>query len=194
MAAAIERRSTVASVREKSGKTGQLVFVEVEHITRADNVEVVRELQTIVYREATTYMAPLPAIGAPDLSNWEWSRTVTPDTTMLFRFSAITFNSHRIHYDLPYALNQEYYPGLVVHGPLMAALLLDLAARRFGPNALSRFSYKSLSPAFAGQPLHLVGRGAAQIELCAIGADGRMVVSATATLRGNDHKSAPPVS
>ncbi len=102
---------------------------------------------------------------------------------MLFRYSALTFNSHRIHYDREYATGEELYPGLVVHGPLMATLLLDHCARKFGPDALSTFSYKGVSPAFAGQPLHLVGRGETDLDLRVIGADGRTVVDAKAARR-----------
>ncbi|MEP3477329.1 MAG: hypothetical protein ABJN57_13975 [Hyphomicrobiales bacterium] len=190
MDAKIERSSTVTNITEKSGKSGDLVFVDVEHVTRSNMIEAIREQQTIVYREATTTRAPLPSCspetgsnenGDPiDLSDWDWKRTLTPKTTMLFRYSALTFNSHRIHYDLPYAQNEELYPGLVVQGPLMATLLLDHCARQFGRDALSQFSYKGVSPAFADQPLHLVGRGDKELELCVIGADNRTVVKASA--------------
>ncbi|MGE4322452.1 MAG: hypothetical protein AB7E60_05425 [Sphingobium sp.] len=183
-AAAIERTSTVASVTEKSGKSGTLFFVEVDHLTLSDGTPAVRERQSIVYRAATTERAPLPPVADVDLAGWDWTRSLTPDTAMLFRYSAMTFNTHRIHYDLPYAREEELYPGLVVHGPLMATLLVDHCARRFGPDALARFSYRALSPAFAGQPLHLVGRRDGDaLELKALGGDGRTVVSAGATLR-----------
>ena len=184
--ARIERHSKVANITEKSGKSGALVFVEVEHLVTANDQDAIEEKQTIVYRGATTTKSPLPPTtpgngGSVDLSDWDWTRTVTPKTPMLFRYSALTFNSHRIHYDRDYALNEELYPGLVVHGPLMATLLLDHCARKFGPDALASFSYKGVSPAFDGQPLHLVGRGEKDLELQVIGADGRAVVKATAT-------------
>ncbi len=183
--AAIKLTSTVANISAKSGKSGELVFVEVEHVTRANDIEAIREKQTIVYRGATTTRASLPpstpeSANGVDLSEWDWTRTLVPKTTMLFRYSAMTFNSHRIHYDLPYAIEEELYPGLVVQGPLMATLLLDHCARKFGQNALSKFSYKGVSPAFADQPLHLVGRGDKELELNVLGADGRTVVKASA--------------
>ena len=102
---------------------------------------------------------------------------------MLFRFSALTFNSHRIHYDRRYAVEEERYRGLVVHGPLTASLLLDLAARELGPNRLTSFSFRGVSPAFAGEELHLVGwREGTAIKLSALGSDGREVMTANAGL------------
>ena len=105
-----------------------------------------------------------------------------PSESLLFRFSALTFNSHRIHYDLPYAQNEERYRGLVVHGPLTATLLLDLARRELGDNALASFSFRGLSPAIADEALHLMMReedGA--IELAAFADDGRHVMAASAS-------------
>ena len=179
--ASIERRSVIADVAEKSGGSGPLVFVSVDHETRADDVLAVSERQTIVYREAST-AAPAPTgTGAPDLADWQWHRALTPNEPLLFRYSALTFNSHRIHYDLPYAMNEEGYRGLVVHGPLLATLLLDLAGRELGANMLSRFAFRGNSPAFSGEPLHLVGRADAKaITMAVLGADGRTVMSAEA--------------
>lgn len=183
--AAIERTSTVASIIEKSGGSGQLVFVEVDHETRANGVLAVKERQTIVYREATSAApTPRPASVYPDFSDWHFHRTITPSEPLLFRYSALTFNSHRIHYDLPYAQQEEGYRGLVVHGPLNAILLLDLAAQQFGKNTLASFAFRGQSPAFAGEALHLVGKadGTALI-LAALGEDGRVVMSAEAVSR-----------
>ena len=179
--AGIERISRIASITPKSGKSGEMVFVEVAHETRAGGMLAVRETQTLVYREAAASDAPLqpPARGDNRFEPGEWqdSRTIVPEEAMLFRFSALTFNSHRIHYDLPYARDAERYRGLVVHGPLMASLLLQLAADQGGP--LQRFAFRGVSPAVAGEPLHLVLRekGDAFI-LGAFADDGRQVVSA----------------
>jgi len=184
--ASIIRRSTIAAIREKTGSSGELVFVEVDHDTLADGVTAVRERQTIVFREAAAAAAPpppapVPANEAPDLSDWTWQRTIIPTEAMLFRYSALTFNSHRIHYDLPYATEAEGYRGLVVHGPLTATLLLDLAQRELGANALTAFTMRAQAPAFAGEPLHLVGRPAeGGWALAAIGPDGRTIMAATA--------------
>ena len=178
--AAIERVSTVAAIGEKQGGSGKLVFVEIDHLIRADGAEAVRERQTVVYREpaADTPAAPSPSDGS-DLSGWEWQRGVTPSQVLLFRYSALTFNSHRIHYDLPYATGTEGYPGLIVQGPLMGSLLLDLCTQQLGPQALAAFSFRAHSPAFAGQALTLVGRqDSGGLALAVIGGDGHTIVSA----------------
>ena len=108
---------------------------------------------------------------------------LVPSEALLFRYSALTFNSHRIHYDLPYACEREGYRGLVVHGPLTATLLLDLAQRRFGDNAVRRFDFRGTSPAICGEELHLALRGSGDaIELGAFAADGRQVMVATAAI------------
>jgi 3-methylfumaryl-CoA hydratase len=179
----IERTSRIASVTPKSGKSGEMVFVEVAHETRAGGVPAVRETQTLVYREAAAPDAPLQpgprgetCFAAED---WQLHRTVTPNEPLLFRFSALTFNSHRIHFDLPYARDVERYRDLVVHGPLMASLLLQLAAGQVG--ALRRFAFRAVSPAIVGEQLHLVMREDEDgtLTLGAFADDGRQVVSAS---------------
>ena len=184
---AIERTSRIVSIAEKDGGSGRLIFVEIDHATRAAGDIAVEERQTLVYREAVLMDAPLsPAqlSGASfDPTGWDAHREVTPDARLLFRYSALTFNSHRIHYDLPYAHDVERYRGLVVHGPLTATLLLQLAGAQFGDNRLARFSFRGLSPAIAGEALHLVMRGAGEaIEIAAFAGDGRQVVKAEAVL------------
>jgi 3-methylfumaryl-CoA hydratase len=182
--AEIERCSTIASISEKEGSSGRLIFVDVEHTTRANGALVVQEMQTIVYREATSAKAdPAPPSTYPDFSQWQFNRSIIPNETLLFRYSALTFNSHRIHYDLPYATDEEGYRGLVVHGPLIASLLLDLAGREFGQNALKAFNFRAQSPAFVNEPLHLVGnRTDETATLAALGHDGRTCMSADARL------------
>lgn len=187
LGAAIERRSAIRSITAKQGGSGPLVFVEVDHETRADGELAVRETQSIVFRDAAPAGAPPspppPGEGRFDPGEWDSHRLLIPDEALLFRYSALTFNSHRIHYDLPYATHEEGYPGLVVHGPLTATLLLDLAQRRFGDNALTSFAFRGLSPAICGEELHLVLRGDdASVELGAFAADGRPVMSASATI------------
>jgi len=184
--AQVERVSNIASVTEKDGGSGRLAFVEVDHVTRADGVVAVRERPTIVYREAagSGQVTEIAAETPPDLSGWTWHRRVVPGEVLLFRYSALTFNSHRIHYDLPYAAGVEGYPGLVVQGPLTASLLLDLCARELGPDALASFAFRARTPAFAGDALHLVGRRESnEITLAALGHDGRTIISASATAR-----------
>ncbi|MCA3255735.1 MAG: MaoC family dehydratase N-terminal domain-containing protein, partial [Alphaproteobacteria bacterium] len=181
--AAVERTSTVADIAEKTGGSGRLVFVTVAHETRAAGAVAVRERQSIVYRAPSTAPAPLPPVAEVDLAGWAWTRTLVPSEALLFRYSALTFNSHRIHYDLPYATGEEGYPGLVVHGPLQATLLLDLAARHLGPKALRSFSYRAQSPAYAGQPLHLVARLEGDtLTMATLGGDGRTCVTASGVM------------
>lgn len=180
----IERVSTIASIAEKSGSTGSLVFVDVTHETKADGVLAIIEQQTLVYREANTAKpTPAPEPLTIDFSKWDFHRTLAPNEALLFRFSAITFNTHRIHYDAPYAINEEGYRGLVVHGPLTSSLLLDLAARQFGANAVKQFAFRAQSPAFVGEPLHLVGRREGDaLTLAALNPAGQTVVAAEGIL------------
>ena len=185
--AVIDRTSRVASVSEKSGGSGRLAFVDVEHVTKANGTIAVIETQTLVYRDAAAPDAPLspppPGVGTFDPAGWEAHRCLTPDPRLLFRYSALTFNTHRIHYDAPYAQAIERYRGLVVHGPLTASLLLQLAASELGENRLRTFQFRGLSPAIAGEPLHLVMRkGDGGYELAAFASDGRQVTAASATI------------
>ncbi|WP_397589099.1 MaoC family dehydratase N-terminal domain-containing protein [Sphingorhabdus sp.] len=182
---AVNRTSHIESITEKSGGSGQLVFVDVAHETFGVSGLSIREVQSIVYREGAgpdaALSPPKAEQGHIDLDGWSSHRMLTPSEPLLFRFSALTFNSHRIHYDLPYAQGEERYRGLVVHGPLTATLLLDLAGREFGDNALTHFTYRGLSPAICGEALHLVMRGSGnEIEMAAFAADGRQVTAATA--------------
>lgn len=185
--AVIERVSRVASVSEKAGGSGRLAFVDVEHTTRANGSIAVMETQTLVYREAAAPDAPLspPPPGEAQFSaeGWDAVRTLAPDARLLFRYSALTFNTHRIHYDAPYAEQIERYRGLVVHGPLTASLLLQLAAQELGENRLRSFAFRGLSPAIAGEPLHLVMRAREEgYELAAFADDGRQVTAASAAV------------
>ena len=186
LGAKIERRSKIASVTAKSGASGPLVFVDIAHETHADGALAVREVQSLVYRDpppaGTPPAPPAPGSDAFDPAGWDLHRALEPSEPLLFRFSALTFNSHRIHYDAPYAAGVEGYRGLVVHGPLTATLLLDLARRHLGDNVLKSFSFRGVSPAIAGEMLHLVLRSKdAAFELGAYASDGREVMRATAT-------------
>lgn len=186
--AAVQRRSTIADIKEKSGSSGRLVFLGIDHLVLADGIEALRERQTIVYRDAAKASASgaaqpaAPPVARPDdATDWPWQRTLVPDPRLLFRYSALTFNSHRIHYDRPYATEVEGYPGLIVHGPLTATLLLDLCARELGANRLTRFAFRAVAPAFMGESLHLAGRpGEGRIALKALGPDGLTVMTADA--------------
>lgn len=184
---AIRRISRLVSITEKQGSTGPLVFAEVAHETHADGAVAVRESQSIVFRQAAAIGTPQvpPQPGGPPFDPTEWSahRSLVPGEALLFRYSALTFNAHRIHYDLPYATKEEGYRGLVVHGPLTATLLLDLAQRQFGDNSIRHFAFRGVSPAICGEDLHLALRGdGGSIEIGAFSRDGRQVMSAKATL------------
>jgi len=176
------REATIRDVTIKSGKSGSLAFVTVAYRFVQDGVVCVEEEQDIVYREpGAPVPLPQPAVLPPPPEG-NWSRTLVPDTRLLFRFSALTFNAHRIHYDRPYATAAEGYPGLVVHGPLTAVLLLDLV-RRHTPRPVVGFTFRGLAPLFDGAPLHLLAMLAGdEVALRALGPDGREALSATATL------------
>ena len=183
---AVERISRIKSVTAKQGGSGHLVFVDVEHETTNASGLAVREVQSLVYREpapaGSPPAPPAPGDGTFDPAGWDAHRMLTPTEPLLFRYSALTFNSHRIHYDLAYAMNEEGYRGLIVHGPLTATLLLDLARRELGDNALKSFAFRGLTPGVCSEALHLVMRGSGEaIELGAFASDGRHVMSATAT-------------
>jgi 3-methylfumaryl-CoA hydratase len=148
----VVRRSTIESVEEKTGRSGRLVFVNVRHRIESERGQAVDEAQHLVYREGTGGAGEGPeAPRSP-----AWSDAFTADAVTLFRFSALTFNGHRIHYDQPYSLREEGYPGIVVHGPLLALLLLESAARHAGRHP-ARFAYRAMSPLFAGEEFHLQG-------------------------------------
>jgi 3-methylfumaryl-CoA hydratase len=146
---ALARTSTIQDVTEKSGRTGPLVFVKVRHeIRRAGERDVaLTEFHDIVYREAARPddVAPPPK-AAPERAEWE--KKWVPDDVLLFRYSALTFNGHRIHYDRRYVTEVEGYPGLIVHGPLIATLLLDLL-RHHRPDAeVARYEFRAVRPTF----------------------------------------------
>ena len=181
--ATIDRQLTVACVKEKSGKSGSLYFVEVEQETTADGVDAVRERQTIVYREPAAEPILLPKAGSVDLSEWEFTETVTPSETMLLRYSALTFNAHRIHYDLPYARDVEGYPALIVHAPLMATLLLQFVERISDGRNIVAFSFRGQKPAFCNQEITLTAKPDGNgLSLAVINVAGETVMSATAEL------------
>ena len=153
----VTRRSTVESVREKEGRSGRLAFVTVRHRVEGPRGLAVDEEQHLVYRDGSGGGRPWGTERAS--ADADWSETFLADPVTLFRFSALTFNGHRIHYDHPYATAHEGYPALVVHAPLTALLLLDAVCRHGGGTPRS-FSYRASSPLFAGEEIRLEGRRA----------------------------------
>lgn len=152
----VSRVSTILKVEGKSGRSGNLVFVTVRHeLSGTEGLAVVEE-QDIVYREAAAPGSISVPAGGEAPASAAWRRDLMPDTVLLFRYSALTMNGHRIHYDRPYAMQEEAYPALVVHGPLQATLLADLAARNLRA-PITRFEFRGQSPAFDGTMLHICG-------------------------------------
>ncbi|HEY4068244.1 MAG TPA: acyl-CoA dehydrogenase, partial [Burkholderiaceae bacterium] len=153
-----------------------------EHTTRADGQACIVEEQDIVYREATPPgAAPAGPVERYD-GQAQWGVDVSPDTTLLFRYSALTFNGHRIHYDQAYARDEEGYRDLVVHGPLTATLLQQLAVEHGDGRSLARFEFRGVSPLFVDRPFRLEGRtnDDGTLALWARGPDGELAMSATA--------------
>lgn len=166
------RRSRIAGVTRKAGRSGDLMLVEVEHEIEQAGRSCLSERQTIVYRDAG---APTPAVVPAARSETEDACAWRPNGVDLFRFSAVTFNSHRIHYDLPYATGEEGYPALVVHGPFTAARLFGFGARR--GSRVRRFGFRALAPLFVDQPATLI-RGE-EDSASAIRCDGVTAMVAT---------------
>jgi 3-methylfumaryl-CoA hydratase len=185
--APLERTTTSTAPVEKRGRSGSLVFVTVRHEITSDGRLCIVEEQDLAYRPpASPGTAERRAVvtDGPDRSpghSWEHERTVVPDPRLLFRFSALTYNAHRIHYDLPYATETEGYPGLVVHGPLQVLLLLELV--RIGPQSVTGVRFRGRAPAVAGERLTCRGRRSGDaVELEVVDPTGVVTMDATATL------------
>jgi 3-methylfumaryl-CoA hydratase len=175
------RHSRIADLKLKEGKTGTLVFVTVRHEISGPAGLAISEEQDVVYRAAAV-PGDTPPAPPPAPTGAQWSDTVHPDPVLLFRYSALTFNGHRIHYDLAYAREDEGYPGLLVHGPLIATLLAGALARR-STRPLKRFAFRGLSPLFHDAPFTLNGTiEGAQARLWAANPDGGLAMSAEAEL------------
>ena len=154
------RRSTIESVENKRGRSGDLVFVAVGHRLESGGEVAIEEQHDIVYREApkapkagAAERPPEPAPTAAD-----WSREIRPDPVLLFRYSALTFNGHRIHYDRDYCREVEGYPGLVVHGPLLATLMVDLVRRARPEAAITDFQFRAKRPVFDTAAFTVAGK------------------------------------
>ncbi|MEM6605651.1 MAG: MaoC family dehydratase N-terminal domain-containing protein [Pseudomonadota bacterium] len=177
------RHAQIRDVRQKSGRSGELVFVTVDYQYTQGGELCIEEQQDIVYREPGEPV-PAPVVASlPRAPEDCWSRDVRADSRLLFRFSALTFNAHRIHYDRSYAAEVEGYPGLVVHGPLTAMLLADLITQNTR-QPIATFSFRGVAPLFDLFPFRLMGRhSSGNVELEAVGPDGGKVITATAALK-----------
>jgi 3-methylfumaryl-CoA hydratase len=188
----VQRTSTIDAVTTKQGRSGALVFVKVRHEVRCNEAAApaLVEFHDIVYREAKrpTDVDPLPQ---PAPGGATWHREIVPDSVLLFRYSALTFNGHRIHYDRRYVTEVEGYPGLVVHGPLIATLLLDLLRRERPAAEVASFRFRALRPLFDGDTMRVCAAprggdaagGGQALALWAQDAQGFLGMDAQATLR-----------
>ena len=175
------KASTVTAVKEKPGRTGSLLFVTVKHEYLQAGELAIDEEQDIVYRTPAPPRLDASAESAPPS---EWEESIVPSTTLLFRYSAVTFNTHRIHYDFPYATDVEGYPGLVVHGPLIATLMLGAFERAHARADVARFSYRGLRPLFAPRLFQVAGHmSASQLAEVWAQQDGLLAHRADITLR-----------
>lgn len=181
---AVQRRSRVMSVEHKSGRSGELVFVLVRHEFHGAAGLCVTEEHDIVYRDMPGAVSPVPTYansptGAP------WERTIVADDVLLFRYSALSFNGHRIHYDRRYVTEVEGYPGLIVHGPLIATLLVDLLRRNLPDATISAIEFRAVKPVFDIVAFTVCGRPEADgktVKLWTRDAEGHLTMDMTASL------------
>lgn len=179
----LERISTVRAVELKRGRSGPLVFVRVEHRFLAQGALVLAEEHDIVYREPPRGEEPGPPALAP--TGGSWQRAWRPDPVLLFRYSALTYNGHRIHYDHPYVTGVEGYPGLIVHGPLLATLMLDLVRRERPGAEVRRFDFRATAPLFADRDLLVRGEpepSGGTVRLWITGPEGGLAMRGTVAL------------
>ena len=180
---AIRRSSEIAKVDVKQGRSGTLVFVLVKHRIEGAGGGTIEEEHDIVYRDAPQPGAPAPTPPAAP-TGAAWTKTIKPDPVLLFRYSALTFNGHRIHYDQPYVTQVEGYPGLIVHGPLISTLLLELLRREQPERRLVRYSFRAVSPLFDTASFSVNGAAGEgdSARLWATGPAGELAMEATAVV------------
>jgi 3-methylfumaryl-CoA hydratase len=188
----LRRTSRIVSVKDKQGANGPLLFVTVRHeIGEPDGDTLLVDEHDIVYRSAETIAGkPGTEVAAPG----PWRRSLVPDERLLFRYSALTFNAHRIHYDSEYVTRVEGYPGLVVHGPLVATLMMDLLRRQIPEADVASYSFRARSPLFAGNALHLDGiyePSNGTVELWTSNAEGGVAMTAQAVLKAGTRGGKP---
>ncbi len=174
------RSSRISDVTVKTGSTGTLCFVSVEHSISSPRGVAIRERQDIVYREMTS-SAPASAKAPPPPPKAQHRETHVSDPVLLFRYSALTFNGHRIHYDRDYVTKVEGYPGLIFHGPLQAALIIEMAAKLHGGKAPKKFTYRGLQPLFEGSEFSVnANETEAGMELWTANTEGQPTMKGTA--------------
>ncbi|MBX9632948.1 MAG: MaoC family dehydratase N-terminal domain-containing protein [Burkholderiales bacterium] len=179
----ITRISRIRDVSIKTGRSGTLVFVTVDHEISDGEGVAIREEHDIVYRENPQPETPAPQ-PQPAPVDEAFRREIAPDPVLLFRYSALTFNGHRIHYDRPYVTEVEGYPGLIVHGPLIATLLLDLLHRNLPTAKVARFSFRAVRPVFDIHRFTVCGKPGAggSVALWTRDHEGMLTMEASAEL------------
>jgi 3-methylfumaryl-CoA hydratase len=179
----VQRISTIGAITPKQGRSGPLVFVRVDHRIVAGDRVAIEEEHDIVYRGPAA-PGERPAAATPAPANPQWRREIRPDPVLLFRYSALTFNGHRIHYDRPYVTGVEGYPGLVVHGPLLGTLLVDALGREAPQARIERYAFKAMRPVYDTSQFYVCGRrDGAGATLWIEDSDGGLCMEATAELR-----------
>jgi 3-methylfumaryl-CoA hydratase len=184
----IERVSQIESITHKAGRTGDLIFVLVKHtISNQQGLALIEE-HDIVYRDAPG-TNDRPATPTPAPTDAKWTKVITPDDVLLFRYSALTFNGHRIHYDRNYVTKVEGYPGLIVHGPLIATLLVDLVRQSIPGCTLKSFEFRAIRPTFDINPFKVSAKpdlvkddSGKTISIWAEDHEGHLTMQATAVL------------
>jgi len=184
VASEAKRVSQIKAIDVKNGNSGRLAFVTVAHEIGTHGKVSIYEEHDIVYRDNPQLgAAPAAAKAAP--TDAAWSRTITPDPVLLFRYSALTFNGHRIHYDRSYTTDVEGYPGLIVHGPLIATMLMELLCSQVPQQRVREFSFRAVSPTFDTDTFSVNGKLSAdghEAHLWAANARGELTMQATAIL------------
>jgi len=176
----VTRTSRIADVTVKTGSTGVLCFVSVDHLVTTPRGTALRERQDIVYRDMSTSSAPAKPAAPPSVAKHRESHMADP--VLLFRYSALTFNGHRIHYDRDYVTRVEGYPGLIFHGPLQAAFIVELAAKLHGGAPPKKFSYRGLQPLFEGSEFSVNANDSGSgMELWTANSAGQPTMKGTAT-------------
>jgi len=182
-----ERKSVVKNVTLKQGQTGKLGFVEVEHQVSQNGRLVLTEEHDIVYKQAPKSAITVASVNKglkPPEKAAQWSNTIRPNPVLLFRYSALTFNGHRIHYDRDYCKDEFGFPGLVVHGPLIATLLIELVRKNLPSARIIEYSYRAKAPIFDFQAFKVEGcRDNAQVFLWAVNPDGLETMTALASIK-----------
>ena len=178
----VKRTSRIADVTMKTGSTGVLCFVSVEHLITTARGTALRERQDIVYRDMASGQQAPPAKPAAPPPVAKHRESHMSDPVLLFRYSALTFNGHRIHYDRDYVTKVEGYPGLIFHGPLQASFIVELAAKLHGGTAPKKFSYRGLQPLFEGSEFSVnANDSGAGLELWTANSEGQPTMKGTAT-------------